>query len=325
MDKIYEIQKDLFKLEQGNESVELYFHKLKGFWDGMRALEPVIKCTCGATKEWDSQIEKTRLIQFLMGLHSSYTAARGHLLMMNPWPTVNQAYMLIKQEEKQRQVHCSATPIAMMVNAPKPPYLNHNFQRTSADKSGILLECTYCHGKNHTKDKCYKLVGYPSDHPFNPNNRGRKKTFTKPSPGQFGHFNSGHSNNKSSQVMQVSETANPSPDVSSFTNFSTYNATANWNSQMEALQNQMNSLRQCILVKAISQPASLILRMLLLLMETMSWQCHHIINFLMVTMWQVQPILFHLLQICLLMFGFWILELPIICAAIKMICKICIF
>lgn len=54
----YELQKDLFKLEQGTESVEIYFHKLKGAWDELNALEPPIKCTCGATKDWESQIEK---------------------------------------------------------------------------------------------------------------------------------------------------------------------------------------------------------------------------------------------------------------------------
>ncbi|XP_074356678.1 uncharacterized protein LOC141696436 [Apium graveolens] len=53
--KIYEVQKDIFKLEQGNESVEIYFHKLKGFWDELMALEPVVKCNCGATKDWESQ------------------------------------------------------------------------------------------------------------------------------------------------------------------------------------------------------------------------------------------------------------------------------
>lgn len=100
--KVYETQRDPFKLEQGNDSVEFYFHKLKGYWDELKALEPLVKCTCGATKEWEAQIEKTRLIQFLMGLHSSFTTARGHLLMMNPWPSVNQAFMLLKQEEKQR-------------------------------------------------------------------------------------------------------------------------------------------------------------------------------------------------------------------------------
>ncbi|XP_074377659.1 uncharacterized protein LOC141719176 [Apium graveolens] len=98
--KYYETQCDLFKLEQGNDSVEFYFHKLKGYWDEIRALEPTVKCTCGAIKYWELQLEKTKLIQFLMGLHSSYTAARGQLLMMSPWPTVNQAFMLLKQEEK---------------------------------------------------------------------------------------------------------------------------------------------------------------------------------------------------------------------------------
>ncbi|XP_074356673.1 uncharacterized protein LOC141696431 [Apium graveolens] len=87
--KIYEIQRDLFKLEQGNDSVECYFHKIKGFWDELKALKPPIQCTYGASKIWEEQLEKTRLIQFLMGLHTSFTAARGQILMMNPWPSVN--------------------------------------------------------------------------------------------------------------------------------------------------------------------------------------------------------------------------------------------
>lgn len=87
--KFYETQRDLFKLEQENGSIEFYFCKLKGFWDELKALELEIKCTCGATKEWELQLRKTRLNQYLMVLHSSYTAARGQLLMMTHWPTVN--------------------------------------------------------------------------------------------------------------------------------------------------------------------------------------------------------------------------------------------
>lgn len=155
------IQKDLFKLEQCNDIIETYYHKLKGLWDELSVLEPVIKCTCGVTKEWDSHIEETRLNQFLMGFHSGYIVSRGHLLMMNPWPTINQAYMLTKQKEKQWKVTSSDTPIAMMVSTPILPHINTNSQRTSNDNSVIILEYTYCHGKNHTKDKCYKLVGYP--------------------------------------------------------------------------------------------------------------------------------------------------------------------
>ncbi|XP_074346103.1 uncharacterized protein LOC141684864 [Apium graveolens] len=215
--KIYEVQKDLFKLEQGNDSVEIYFHKLKGFWDELKALEPIIRCTCGASKEWEAQIEKTRLIQFLMGLHSSYTAARGHLLMMNPWPSLNQAYMLLKQEEKQRQIHHNTgTPLAMMVNLSKNPA-----SRSHRQTDRPALECTYCHSKNHTKERCYKLVGYPADHDFHPNNRGKKRPFSK----NFGHSVS------TPQAMQVTSVDNSNTQhSSSITN------------QMELLQNQMNTL-----------------------------------------------------------------------------------
>lgn len=69
---------------------------MKGYWDELRALEPTIKCSCGAIKEWDLQLEKTRLIQFLMELHSSYTAAHGQISMMTHWPIVNQTFMLLK-------------------------------------------------------------------------------------------------------------------------------------------------------------------------------------------------------------------------------------
>ncbi|XP_074326753.1 uncharacterized protein LOC141664697 [Apium graveolens] len=38
--KFYETQRALFKLEQGNDSFEFYFNKLKGFWDEPIALSP---------------------------------------------------------------------------------------------------------------------------------------------------------------------------------------------------------------------------------------------------------------------------------------------
>jgi hypothetical protein len=41
-------------------------------------------------------------MQFLMGLHDSYSAIRGQILLMNPLPSVRQAYSSISQEERQR-------------------------------------------------------------------------------------------------------------------------------------------------------------------------------------------------------------------------------
>lgn len=38
-----------------------------------------------------------------MGLHESYAVARGQILMVDPLPSVTQAFFLIKQDEKQKQ------------------------------------------------------------------------------------------------------------------------------------------------------------------------------------------------------------------------------
>ena len=37
-----------------------------------------------------------------MGLNESYNVVRGQILLMNPLPTIRQAYSAVSQEEKQR-------------------------------------------------------------------------------------------------------------------------------------------------------------------------------------------------------------------------------
>ncbi|XP_074335425.1 uncharacterized protein LOC141672671 isoform X2 [Apium graveolens] len=237
--KFYETQRDLFKLEQGNDSVEFYFHKLKGFWDELRALSPTVKCTCGATKDWEEQIEKTGLIQFLMGLYSSYTAARGQLLMMSPWPTVNQAFMLLKQEERQRQTQNSfASPVAMMVNMSKSVQAGSSYaqNRFSDRPSNSIPECSHCHYRGHTKEKCYKLHGYPTDHPNHPNNKGKRKI----SNPRF--FNP-------AAAMQVSQHQSNQPDQTSTDHHLT--------SEIDALQSQLDSLMKCFNNQASGSDSSI--------------------------------------------------------------------
>lgn len=231
--KFYETQRDLFKLEQENDSIELYYHKLKGLWDELQALETNVPCTCGASQDWALKSEKKKLIQFLMGLHSSYTAARGQLLMMTPMPTVNQAYMLLKQEEKQRQTNSSnnPSPLALMVNVPKQSSTSGSYtqNRFSDRPSPPVQECSHCHIKGHTKEKCYKLVGYPPEHPHHPNNRGKKK-FTRPA------------SNSSVAIPQTST------ESGAFTQ--------NLSTKVDELQTQIKSLMQCFNNNSPSTPAT---------------------------------------------------------------------
>ncbi|XP_050378404.1 uncharacterized protein LOC126795651 [Argentina anserina] len=47
-----------------------------------------------------SQGNQQRLMQFVMGLNDTYSVIRSQILLMNPLPTVRQAYVVITQEEK---------------------------------------------------------------------------------------------------------------------------------------------------------------------------------------------------------------------------------
>ncbi|KAB2630179.1 hypothetical protein D8674_007698 [Pyrus ussuriensis x Pyrus communis] len=71
---------------------------MKSLWDELSSYSESVSCTCGA------QNERNKLMQFLMGLNDSYSVVRGQLLLMNPLPTVRQAYASISQEEKQRSL-----------------------------------------------------------------------------------------------------------------------------------------------------------------------------------------------------------------------------
>ena len=86
-----------------------YYTKAKQLWDEAHAVGGILKCTCakcecGVNRKLHKYNEEQKLIQFLIGLNNSYTTVRRSILMMTPFPTLSQAYSLLVQEERQRQV-----------------------------------------------------------------------------------------------------------------------------------------------------------------------------------------------------------------------------
>ncbi|KAH7549993.1 hypothetical protein JRO89_XS13G0117000 [Xanthoceras sorbifolium] len=49
------------------------------------------------------------MMQFLMGLNETYSAIRCQILLMNPLPSIHQAYYSVSQEEKQRLLSTTQT------------------------------------------------------------------------------------------------------------------------------------------------------------------------------------------------------------------------
>lgn len=122
--------------------------------------------------------EAMKVTQFLMGLTDTFTNIRGQLLMMTPLPTLSQALALLQQEEKQRnfgsQISVVPESATLMSRFSNNNYQNFGttgkFNKTfsgnkKADFKGGKkgnLECTCCHGTNHTRDKCFHLNEFPN-------------------------------------------------------------------------------------------------------------------------------------------------------------------
>ncbi|WOH00662.1 hypothetical protein DCAR_0520035 [Daucus carota subsp. sativus] len=93
---------------------------------------------------------------------------------MDPLPSIAQAFSLIKQEEKQRQRFVSSNAFLGSVKSdaittPTSTPTNTGSSSVSSEAKKQGLKCTYCHKDGHTKETCYKLIGYP------PRGRGKGK------------------------------------------------------------------------------------------------------------------------------------------------------
>ncbi|KAL0291445.1 UNVERIFIED_CONTAM: hypothetical protein Sradi_7025800, partial [Sesamum radiatum] len=74
---IYQQQREIGQVTQGNMSITEYYTKLKKLWDELMCLAPTPKCTCsgctcGASKDMAEMHSSNQLIQFLVGLNGVY-------------------------------------------------------------------------------------------------------------------------------------------------------------------------------------------------------------------------------------------------------------
>ncbi|OIT21736.1 hypothetical protein A4A49_62757, partial [Nicotiana attenuata] len=92
------------------------------------------------------------------------------ILMMSPLPNVNQAYSLLIQDEKQREIHIGVHPAESTFLASKQQFNNQKFgdrkyKGNYVGKKSNLF-CNYCKKPGHTLDKCSRIVGFPPDFKF---------------------------------------------------------------------------------------------------------------------------------------------------------------
>jgi len=176
--RLFQAQKAVSCISQGDQDIANYFNQARKAWDEVSAVGSTPrcgcnKCECEVNKKLENYDQEKKIIQFLMGLNESYTAVRGNILMMSPFPSLSQIYSLLVQEERQRQVKVkgdfqseASSFVAGINNAPK------FFPAKKSDGRRSSLFCDHCKRPGHTMDKCYKIHGYPNSRPG-----GRGKPF----------------------------------------------------------------------------------------------------------------------------------------------------
>ncbi|KAI9185245.1 hypothetical protein LWI28_005591 [Acer negundo] len=196
--RIFEIQRDIAYLRQEQLSVSAYYTKLKGLWDELSSYSDTVH---------GAQQDQQKLMQFLMGLNDSYSGVRGQILLINPLPSVCQAYSSVSQEEKQRMLSSThitgdsggSAAMAVRNNNKFTPsagtrpfnrsYGTHDFrsqEHSPENFSGARHDkkrpgagrgrplCTHCGELGHWVQTCYALHGYPAGHPRAKYNSGQK-------------------------------------------------------------------------------------------------------------------------------------------------------
>ncbi|KAF7115429.1 hypothetical protein RHSIM_RhsimUnG0055800 [Rhododendron simsii] len=172
--RIYQIKQEIGEHRQGQQSISVYYTKLKALWDELSSYHQMVICTCGGLENLNKRDEKEKVMQFLMGLNENYGPVRGQILLMQPLPDTRRVYSLVLQQEKQIEVSLNRDSMnhhAMLADhksqAPTYSFADQNnkmIQVHQVQKQKNTLHCSYCDQDYHSVERCYYLHGFPVGH-----------------------------------------------------------------------------------------------------------------------------------------------------------------
>ncbi|GJV81233.1 ribonuclease H-like domain-containing protein [Tanacetum coccineum] len=141
--------------------------------DEFDALVQLSRCTCHAVDDFKKHNQLMKLMQFLMGLDDSYMQIRSNILSREPFPGVRNACAINSSEESHRVVTSFGYDTSQRNNVPRPQTSGTsvrpaNVTRTSdtgniRPNGGSAMICDHYGFNGHTIERCFKLIGYPTD------------------------------------------------------------------------------------------------------------------------------------------------------------------
>lgn len=166
--KVYRLQKEIFKFNQGTQSVLEYFNNLVALWDELDAVLPPLDCMCNARGVAIVREEQQRLMKFLEGLNESYESVIDQIMMLDPLPDLDRAYSLIVQvEDRKILTQTAENGHIMSMNVTHQGYNSTagakgpTFKKRLTKEQRKRLKCSHCLANGHEADECFKLHGIP--------------------------------------------------------------------------------------------------------------------------------------------------------------------
>nr|XP_033510381.1 uncharacterized protein LOC117275130 [Nicotiana tomentosiformis] len=139
----------------------LYSHNAKDLWNDL--------------EDRFGQTNVAKLFQLQKELSAVVQGVRSNILLTCPLPSLGQAYSMVIQDEKQREIHVfpvypgeSASFIAAQHGTVGKRNNVRDFKGKKLGYEGKKNNstCSYCKKLGHVMEQCYMLVGFPSDFKF---------------------------------------------------------------------------------------------------------------------------------------------------------------
>ncbi|KAJ0705058.1 hypothetical protein HanPI659440_Chr14g0569381 [Helianthus annuus] len=158
-------------IKQNESSLEDFWITLQGIWGEIDRIDPnPMKCP-EDIQTYSKIRSELKLFQFLNALNRKYDPIKREILRLDPLPTAEAAYAAVRKEAAHQNIlgatSIDAGDIAAGLSASEPGIglvtKGHRGKKTGPptkeDKSH--LKCTHCGMTKHTKEQCFRLVGYP--------------------------------------------------------------------------------------------------------------------------------------------------------------------
>ncbi|XP_022876947.1 uncharacterized protein LOC111395178 [Olea europaea var. sylvestris] len=120
--RIFQLKKALAGLQQEQDSVSVYYGKLKSIWDELNVFDPLPDCTCEKLTALTNRYQRDCVIQFLMCLNDSYANSRDQILLLDPLPSIGKVLSMIQQQEMQHLMLSNLQSPDMMALASRKSY-----------------------------------------------------------------------------------------------------------------------------------------------------------------------------------------------------------